>query len=79
MKKVKLLMEGLKVETFEVDEEAKDRRGTVRGNAETLLRSCQTEQYDCTVQGGYTCDYGSCVYTGCGVCQTSEGETICAW
>jgi hypothetical protein len=62
MKKTRLRMDTLSVESFEPAEAPEMRlRGTVRGAEDTIVRSCQTEQYDCTVQGGYTCDYGSCV------------------
>ena len=64
MKKTRLRMDALSVESFEpaVDVEVRV-RGAVRGAemADTVVRSCQTQQYNCTAQGGYTCDYGSCV------------------
>ena len=46
-------------------------RGTVRGAGDTLVRSCQTQQVDCTVQGGYTCDYSSCVSYPVFVCRVA--------
>lgn len=76
MKKITLRLDELAVETFETAAAARAAepgRGTVRARdgEGTLVRSCQTEQYNCTAQGGYTCDYGSCVYTWCN-CETSE-------
>jgi hypothetical protein len=70
MKKTRLRIDTLQVETFEPADTLEPRlRGTVRGEmADTLVRSCQTQQYDCTAQGGYTCDYGTCVSVpGCAV------------
>ena len=67
MRKIRLRMDALSVESF-VPARLPDApaRGTVRGNAiDTLVRSCQTQQADCTVQGGYTCDYGACVSWPC--------------
>ena len=62
MRKIRLEMDALSVESFAPAGAPEVRaRGTVRGAADTLVRSCQTQQYDCTAQGGYTCDYGSCV------------------
>jgi hypothetical protein len=64
MKKTRLRMDALTVEGFEPAASAATQlRGTVRGAQweDTLVRSCQTQQFDCTQQGGYTCDYGSCV------------------
>lgn len=62
MKKIRLQVDVLQVESFAPLAAPEPRtRGTVRGAADTIVRSCQTEQYDCTAQGGYTCDYGSCV------------------
>jgi hypothetical protein len=62
MRKIRLKMDALQVESFNPQEAPELRtRGTVRGAADTIVRSCQTEQWDCTVQGGYTCDYGTCV------------------
>lgn len=64
MKKTRLRMDALSVESFEPAAMPETRlRGTVRGAemADTIVRSCQTEQANCTVQGGYTCSYGSCV------------------
>ncbi len=66
MKKTRLRMDALSVESFEPAALPEQQlRGTVRGAevAEngTLVRSCQTQQFDCTAQGGYTCDYGYCV------------------
>lgn len=70
MKKIRLQLDGLAVESFEPQEAPALRvRGTVRGAGDTLVRSCQTEQYDCTVQGGYTCDYSSCVSYPVFVCR----------
>ena len=64
MKKIRLRMDALNVESFEPAgaPEVRD-RGTVRAaeQQDTIFRDCQTEQYDCTAQGGYTCDYGSCI------------------
>jgi hypothetical protein len=62
MRKIRLQVDALSVESFAPAAPPEPRtRGTVRGAAETLVRSCQTQQFDCTAQGGYTCDYGSCV------------------
>lgn len=64
MKKTRLQVDALIVESFEpAAQPGQQLRGTVRGAEmpETLVRSCQTQQFDCTAQGGYTCDYGSCV------------------
>lgn len=64
MKKIRLRMDALEVESFALAEASEPRQhGTVRGNAveDTLVRACQTQQFDCTAQGGYTCDYGYCV------------------
>lgn len=62
MKKIRLQVDALEVESFRPGD-APDlrRRGTVQGAADTIVRSCQTQQYNCTAQGGYTCDYGTCV------------------
>jgi hypothetical protein len=68
MKKTRLRLDALEVETFEPAEVPELRlRGTVRGAemADTIVRACQTQQYDCTAQGGYTCDYGACVSWPC--------------
>jgi hypothetical protein len=67
MKKTRLRMDALQVESFEPAQMPEMRvRGTVRGEmADTIVRSCQTQQYDCTVQGGYTCAYGACVSWPC--------------
>lgn len=64
MKKTRLRMDALNVESFEPAAlPGEQLRGTVRGAemVDTVVRSCQTQQYNCTAQGGYTCDYGSCV------------------
>lgn len=64
MRKIRLQMEALDVESFEPAEVPQMAvRGTIRGaeQQDTIFRDCQTEQYDCTAQGGYTCDYGSCI------------------
>jgi hypothetical protein len=62
MNKIRLEVDALQVESFAPVGAPQTRsRGTVRGAADTIVRSCQTQQYDCTVQGGYTCDYGTCV------------------
>lgn len=64
MKKTRLSMDALSVESFAPAPSAETQlRGTVRGAemGDTLVRSCQTQQFNCTAQGGYTCDYGSCV------------------
>lgn len=66
MRKIRLKMDALQVESFNPQEVPELRtRGTVRGAADTIVRSCQTEQYNCTAQGGYTCDYGACVSWPC--------------
>lgn len=66
MRKIQLKMDALQVESFNPQEAPELRvRGTVRGAGDTIVRSCQTEQYDCTAQGGYTCDYGACVSNPC--------------
>lgn len=67
MKKIRLQMDALEVEGFEPQEAPEQRmRGTVRGEqGDTQVRSCQTKQYNCTAQGGYTCDYGACVSWPC--------------
>lgn len=66
MKKIRLQVDALAVESFE-PQEAPDLhlRGTVRGAGDTVVRACQTKQYNCTAQGGYTCDYGACVSWPC--------------
>lgn len=74
MNKVKLAVEALRVESFETAA-APGGAGTVRGHEDTLERACQTQQYDCTVQGGYTCDYGSCVGTCPWNCDTVDDYT----
>ena len=62
MKKIRLQTDALAVESFQPQDAPELRlRGTVRGAGDTVVRSCQTQQYDCTAQGGYTCDYGTCV------------------
>lgn len=62
MRKIQLQVDALQVESFApAGAPAMLARGTVRGAADTIVRSCQTEQYNCTAQGGYTCDYGTCV------------------
>lgn len=62
MRKIRLEVDALQVESFQPQQAPEPPvRGTVRGAADTIVRSCQTQQWDCTVQGGYTCDYGSCV------------------
>lgn len=62
MQKIRLQVDALTVESFAPADSPEPRtRGTVRGAEDTIVRSCQTEQYNCTAQGGYTCDYGSCV------------------
>ena len=66
MKKIQLRVDALAVESFKPQDAPEVRmRGTVRGAADTIVRSCQTQQYDCTAQGGYTCDYGACVSWPC--------------
>jgi hypothetical protein len=68
MKKTRLQTETLQVESFEPAQLPELRvRGTVRAAemADTIVRACQTQQYDCTAQGGYTCDYGACVSSPC--------------
>ena len=62
MNKIRLEVDALQVESFAPAGAREPRaRGTVRGAADTVVGSCQTQQYDCTAQGGYTCDYGTCV------------------
>lgn len=62
MRKIRLQVDALQVESFRpVDDPEPRSRGTVRGAQDTIVRSCQTKQYNCTAQGGYTCDYGTCV------------------
>jgi hypothetical protein len=62
MRKIQLQVDALQVESFAPAGAPEMRtRGTVRGAGDTIVRSCQTEQYNCTAQGGYTCDYGTCV------------------
>lgn len=69
MNKTRLQMDSLQVESFEPMATPELRqRGTVCGAADTLVRSCQTQQWDCTAQGGYTCDYGSCVSVPVAAC-----------
>lgn len=69
MQKIRLQVDALMVESF-APAAAPERvlRGTVRGAADTLVRSCQTQQFNCTAQGGYTCDYGSCVSVPVNIC-----------
>lgn len=69
MNKIRLQVDALQVESF-LPQGAPETpaRGTVRGEQQdTIVRSCQTKQYNCTAQGGYTCDYGACVSWPCAV------------
>ncbi len=54
MRKIQLQEDALAVESFEPQETPEQRmRGTVRGEqGDTVVRSCQTKQFNCTAQGG---------------------------
>lgn len=77
MRKLKLAVEGLKVESFETALR-RDPRGTVRGAEDTLADPCATNNMWCTYNTdelpscGGTCDCGG---TGA-ACQT--GYTNCS-
>lgn len=58
MKKLKLDLDCLMVESFDAEPMRADREGTVRGHEQSGLWSC----YPCTdwISCGGTCDYASC-------------------
>ena len=63
MKKLKLDLEDLKVDSFELSSESADEKGTVKGNAptgyyDTCIANC-TRLYTCADTCiGYTCAFG---------------------
>ena len=79
MKKLKLDLERIEVESFPTDAPDPSQRGTVEGHAE-LTYGCQSNTQ--TWDRGYTCDeYGTCYYScydrTCHLFDSCDGT--CTW
>lgn len=61
--KIRLRLDELAVDTFAAVAPEDDAGTVVAHEQETTLpqRRCVTQAFDCSAQGGYTCDYGWCV------------------
>ena len=80
MKKLKLNLDELKIESFETSVQKPNNKGTIIGNTletDDAPTCYNTYQYTCpeTCAGAYTCDAKNTCQVTCGNCETYEGDT----